>query len=56
MNNKTNTNYTLQYPGRSDAAVDPGTPPWIFGASWTYELPIGSEPAYPAGASGRVGA
>jgi hypothetical protein len=43
MRNESNTNYTFQYPGDRALRVDPGTPPWVFGASWVYELPFGSD-------------
>jgi hypothetical protein len=42
MKNESNTNYTFQYPGDRTLRVDPGTPPWVFGASWVYELPFGA--------------
>jgi hypothetical protein len=41
MKNESNTNYTVPYPGDRAMRVDPGTPPWVFGASWVYELPVG---------------
>lgn len=41
MSNKSNTNYTPQYPGDMPLLTDPGTPEWIFGASWAWELPFG---------------
>jgi hypothetical protein len=43
MKNESNTNYTFQYPGDRSMRVDPGTPPWVFGASWVYELPFGDD-------------
>ena len=46
MKNESNTNYTLPYPGDRTLRVDPGTPPWVFGASWAYELPMGSGRRY----------
>jgi hypothetical protein len=46
MKNESNTNYTFQYPGDSTLRVDPGTPPWVFGASWVYELPFGQGRRY----------
>jgi hypothetical protein len=41
MKNESNTNYTPQYPGDLGLRLDPGTPPWVFGASWAYGLPVG---------------
>ena len=49
MKNKTNTNAT-QYPGDTALYLDPGVPKWIYGLSWTYELPFGR------GATGVTGA
>lgn len=46
MSNKSNTNYTPQYPGDLALRVDPGTPEWIFGASWAWELPFGRNQRY----------
>jgi carboxypeptidase family protein len=43
MKNESNTNYTPQYPGDLSLRLDPGTPPWVFGASWAYELPFGRD-------------
>jgi len=51
MKNESNTNYTLQYPGDATLRVDPGTPPWVFGASWLYELPFGRDRRYLSDAS-----
>jgi hypothetical protein len=46
MKNESNTNYTFQYPGDRALRIDPGTPPWVFGASWVYELPFGNGRRY----------
>lgn len=43
MNNKSNTNYTPQTPSDRSLRIDPGTPEWIFGASWAWELPFGRD-------------
>jgi hypothetical protein len=42
MKNKTNTNAT-QYPGDTAMYLDAGVPKWIYGLSWTYELPFGRD-------------
>jgi Carboxypeptidase regulatory-like domain len=52
MHNESNTNYTPQYPGDLPLRIDPGTPPWIFGASWAYELPFGHDRRFLSTASG----
>jgi hypothetical protein len=56
MSNKSNTNYTPQYPGDLALRVDPGTPEWIFGASWAWELPFGRNRKFLANASPVVSA
>lgn len=56
MNNKSNTNYTPQVPNDRTLRIDPGTPEWIFGASWAWELPFGRERKYLADASPFVSA
>ena len=56
MKNESNTNYTFQYPGETSLRVDPGTPPWVFGASWVYELPVGRERRFLRGAPSAVSA
>jgi hypothetical protein len=56
MKNESNTNYTFQYPGDTALRVDPGTPPWVFGASWAYELPFGSDRRYLRDTPGVVSA
>ncbi len=56
MSNKSNTNYTPQYPGDFSLRTDPGTPEWIFGASWAWELPFGRGRRYLADASPVVSA
>lgn len=56
MKNESNTNYTPQYPGELPLLIDPGTPPWIFGASWAYELPFGRDKRFLTTASGLAGA
>lgn len=43
MRNKSNTNYTPQYPGDLPLLIDPGTNPHIFSFSWTYDLPFGRD-------------
>jgi hypothetical protein len=56
MRNRSNTNYTVQYPGELPLAIDPGTPPHIFSLSWSYELPFGRDRAFLSGDSGIVSA
>lgn len=56
MSNKSNTNYTPQYPGDLALRTDPGTPEWIFGASWAWELPFGRGRRYLADAPAVVSA
>ena len=56
MSNKSNTNYTPQYPGDMQLRVDPGTPEWILGASWAWELPFGTGRRYLSDSPGVVAA
>jgi Carboxypeptidase regulatory-like domain len=56
MKNESNTNYTPQYPGDLSLRIDPGTPPWVFGASWAYELPFGQDRRFFSSAPGIVSA
>ena len=56
MRNRSNTNYTVQYPGELALGLDPGTPPHIFSLSWSYELPFGRDKAFLSGDSGIVSA
>ena len=56
MRNRSNTNYTVPYPGERPLAIDPGTPPHIFSFSWTYELPFGRDRKFLSGDSGIVSA
>ena len=49
MDNRTNV-ATTQYPGDKSLYLDGGITPWIFGLSWTYDLPIGKN------STGLVGA
>jgi hypothetical protein len=46
MSNKSNTNYTPQDPADRTLRIDPGTPEWIVGGSWAYELPFGRDRRY----------
>jgi hypothetical protein len=56
MRNRSNTNYTVQYPGELPLGLDPGTPPHIFSFSWSYELPFGRGKAFLSNDSGIVSA
>jgi hypothetical protein len=56
MNNKSNTNYTVAYPGEQPLLIDPGTPPHIFSFSWSYDLPFGRERAFLSDSSGVLSA
>ena len=56
MRNRSNTNYTVPYPGERPLLIDPGTAPHIFSFSWTYDLPFGRDRAFLSGDSGtRLG-
>ena len=46
MRNKSNTNYTIAYPGERPLGEDPGTAPHIFSFSWSYELPFGRDKSF----------
>jgi hypothetical protein len=46
MKNKSNTNYTIAYPGERPLGEDPGTAPHIFSFSWSYELPFGRDKGF----------
>lgn len=52
MNNRSNTNYTIPYPGERPLLTDPGTAPHIFSFSWTYALPFGADRAFLSGGNG----
>ena len=56
MRNKSNTNYTVAYPGEQPLLIDPGTPPHIFSFSWSYELPFGRDRAFLSNDSGVLSA
>jgi hypothetical protein len=56
MRNKSNTNYTPQYPGDRPLLSDPGTTPHIFSFSWTYDLPFGKDKPFLSGDSTFVSA
>ncbi len=54
MRNKSNTNYTPQYPGDMPLGEDPGTSPHIFSFSWSYDLPFGRDRAFLSDSNGFV--
>jgi hypothetical protein len=56
MKNKSNTNYTVAYPGERPLLIDPQTPPHIFSFSWSYDLPFGRDRKFLSGDSGIVSA